>query len=104
MDPGFSRSLSLGLPKAGPEGSGRDDCAGWTLPSDLAAHHSADRFPALAVEALHLHLLDRIEVGRAGADLDARQEHADVEIQVRCLAHDVLAGELVAGLLEHLRQ
>ena len=41
----------------------------------------------------------------AGVDLDAGQQHVGREIlQVRRLLHDVLAGEIVAALLQHLHQ
>ena len=40
----------------------------------LGVHDVAEQFPGLALEALQLDRLDRIEVGRAGADGDARQQ------------------------------
>src|SRR5262249_49016325 len=45
--------------------------------ADLAGHHRAEQFPALAVEAHHLHLLERRKVVRGGVDLDTRQQHAE---------------------------
>src|SRR5271169_6556824 len=44
-----------------------------------AVQDRAEQLPALTVEALHLHLLDRIEIRRAGVDLDTRQQHAEFE-------------------------
>src|SRR4051794_6327126 len=73
------------------------------LPS--AADHVAHQLPALAVELLELHLLDREEIGRAGIDLDARQQHRHFEVlEVGRLLHDVLARQIVAALLQHLGQ
>src|SRR5207247_519148 len=40
----------------------------------LLAHHVAEADPGLAVEPRQLHGFDRREVGRAGIDLDARQQ------------------------------
>src|SRR5262249_37557129 len=73
--------------------------------TDIAGHHRAEQFPARAVEADHLHLLDRRKIARTGVDPDARQQHAQLEIfQIGRLPHDVLAREVVAALLEHLDQ
>src|SRR5258707_3630630 len=94
----------------GPRFRGDDTCASsapnaLSAPAERAVQHRADGFPAFAVEPLDLHLLDRIEVRRAGVDLDAGQQHGKLEIlQICCLLHHVLAGEVVAALLEHLRQ
>src|SRR5262249_56953492 len=38
--------------------------------AERAGQHRADQLPTLAVEALHLHLLDRVEVVDAGVDRD----------------------------------
>src|SRR5262252_11015798 len=57
----------------------------------------------LAIEAPHLGLPDRREIGRAGIDRDAGQQHRQFEmLQVSRLLHHILAGQLVAALLEHL--
>src|SRR6185295_106845 len=40
---------------------------------DLAVQDRTERLEGLAFELAHLHLLDRIEVRRAGVDLDAGQ-------------------------------
>src|SRR5262249_56593797 len=58
----------------------------------LGVHDLAEQFPALALEALQLHGLHRIVVGRAGADGDARQQarHAQL-LMVGGLLHEVLA-------------
>src|SRR5262245_38444035 len=48
--------------------------------ADVAGDHRTEQHPSLAVEASHLHLLDRIEIGRAGVDLDPRQQHWQFEI------------------------
>ena len=42
--------------------------------ADLAAHDVAEQFPSLALEAHQLQLLDQVEVGGRGIDLDARQQ------------------------------
>src|SRR5262245_53023557 len=71
----------------------------------LVVDQSPEAHPALAVEAHELQLLDRIIVGRTGVDLDTRQQHRELDVaQVRRLAHDVLAREIVARLFEHLYQ
>src|SRR5262245_149671 len=81
----------------GPAGAG-------PLPA-LPAQHLAEQHPALAVEAGELHLLDRIEVRRTGVELDARQQHGQLQVlDAGGLAHDVLAREIVAALLEDLDQ
>ena len=69
-----------------------------------SAHQQvAEQLPALAVEFCELHLPDRAEIGRRRVDLHARQHHRQLEIlDVGRLPHDVLAGEIVAALLEHL--
>src|SRR5215475_14384186 len=43
------------------------------LSGTLGRHHVAEQVPGLALEALQLDRLDRIEVGGAGADRDAGQ-------------------------------
>ena len=46
-----------------------------------------------------------MEIGRAGVDADARQQHRHLQIlQIGRLAHDVGAGEVAAGLLQDLEQ
>ena len=45
------------------------------LDVDVGGHDRAEQDPSLAVEARHLHLLDRVKVGRASVDLDPRQQH-----------------------------
>src|SRR4029077_1364281 len=54
----------------------------------LARHYGAEQVPALALEAHHLQLLERGEIGRAGLDPGARQIDADLEIQIGRLLHD----------------
>jgi hypothetical protein len=44
-----------------------------SAPAEITTHDRPNRLPSLAVEALHLHLLDRIEISFASVDLDARQ-------------------------------
>ena len=57
----------------------------------------------LSGPAVQLQRADRVEVGGAGAELDARQQHRQFQtVQVRRLLHDVLARQLVAALLQHL--
>src|SRR5207245_5673248 len=84
----------------------RTSSAEWQFSAaDLAAHERAEQFPALAVEVLHLHLFDRRKVIRASVDLDARQQHSQLQIlETGRLLHDVLAGEIIATLLKHLNQ
>ena len=61
--------------------------------------------PAGAVEALQLHVGHHAIIRRRGVDTAVRQQQAEVEIpQVRRLLHDVLAGEIVAALLQYLFQ
>src|SRR5262249_39962852 len=67
-----------------------------------AAHDGAKQLKALAVEPLHLQLLDWRKVVRPRVYLDARQEHVEFKIlETRGLLHDVLAGQIVAALLQH---
>ena len=71
--------------------------------ADRAGQDRTEWNVALAVEAPHLGLLDRREIGRAGIDRDAGQQHRQFEIvQAGRLLHHVLAGQLVAALLQHL--
>src|ERR1041384_6114863 len=48
--------------------------------ADLAVQDRTKRLERFALERAHLHLLVRIEVARAGVDLDPRQGHAGLEI------------------------
>src|SRR6185312_15135010 len=65
--------------------------------------HVAEELPGLAVELGELLLLDRVVIGRAGVDLDTRQQHGGLEpLEVRRLLHHVLAREIVTALLQHL--
>src|ERR1700744_2656605 len=75
------------------------------LIAQIAGDDLAEQVPLLALEAHHLELADRREVGRRGVDLDARQQRVGLEIlQARRLLHHVLAREIVAALLQHLHQ
>ena len=49
------------------------------LTADVAVHNLAKQFPRFALELLQLDLRDRSEVGRAGVDLDAGQQAAELE-------------------------
>src|SRR5688572_28930631 len=63
----------------------------------------AEEDPALAVELRELLLLDRGVIGRAGVDLDARQQQRELDVlQTRRLLHDVLAAQVVSRLLQHV--
>src|ERR671912_2283408 len=63
----------------------------------------AEQLPGLALEALQLHSLDRVKVGRAGRDRDARQQARDPELLVAGgLLHQVLARQAIAALLQRL--
>src|SRR5476649_2054482 len=46
----------------------------------LVREHVAEQRPLLAVELGQTHRLDRIEVGGAGVDLDAGQQHRHLEL------------------------
>src|ERR1700730_3416971 len=76
-----------------------------TVTPGSATDDASEQHPALAVEALQLHLPDRMEIGRAGADENSRQHHRQLQIpEVLGLPHDVLPGEVVAALPQHLHQ
>src|SRR5262249_6794735 len=69
----------------------------------LAVQDVAEQLPVLALEARQLRRLDRIVVGRAGVDRDARQQQRRLELLVvGRLFHDVLTGQVVAALLKRL--
>src|SRR5258706_8336156 len=71
----------------------------------LTAHHVTEELPLLAVEALQLHRFERRVIVRAGVYQDARQQRLEAQVlHVGSLAHDVLAREVVAALLQHLRE
>src|ERR1700681_2137592 len=83
----------------------------WSLDDERAAlrstvlftrHQRSEQLPTLVLEPHHLQLLQRREVGRAGLDPGARQVDADLEIEIGRLLHDVLAGEVVLALPQHL--
>src|SRR5262249_26310045 len=57
----------------------------------VAVDDGAEQLPIRSGEARHLHLLDRIEIGRRGLDADARKIVANLEIHVGDDLHDVLA-------------
>src|ERR1700730_9539592 len=70
-----------------------------------ATDDAAEQHPALAIEALQLHLPDRVKIAGAGADENSRQHHRQLQIlEVLGLPHDVLAGEVIAALSQHLHQ
>src|SRR5260370_7274940 len=72
---------------------------------DVAADDVAEQLPLLTLEPLQLKLADRGEIGWAGVDRNAGQQDFGAEILEACrLLHDVLAGEIVAALLQHLNQ
>src|SRR5215467_14434357 len=84
----------------GPSFSG--DCSSTV---ELAAQHRTEQRPPLAVKPRHLDLLDRRKIGRAGVDLDPGEQHWHGEVvQVGCLFHYVLPGQVIAALLQHLHQ
>src|SRR5450631_4774785 len=73
--------------------------------SDVAADDVTEQLPPFALETLQLQLADRGKICRAGVDHHAGQKNFGAEIlQVGCLFHDVLAGEIVTALLQHLYQ
>src|SRR6185437_5056074 len=56
----------------------------------------------LAVEPREPHGLERAIVGRAGVHRDARQQHGEADVvHVGGGLHDVLARQVVAGILQH---
>src|SRR5437879_101541 len=68
-------------------------------PRKRALDHVADRLPGIAVELHQPHLLDRVEVGRAGVDRNARKYDRTLVIpERRRLPHDVLTRQVVAAL------
>jgi hypothetical protein len=50
----------------------------YSTAGECAVQDRAKQFPRLTVKPLHLHLLDRREISRAGIDRDPRQEHSDL--------------------------
>src|SRR5262245_39663557 len=75
------------------------------LAADVAVHDLAEQLPGFALELLQLDLRDRSEVGRAGVDLDARQQAAEFEIlDAGRLLHDVLTRQVVAACLEDVNE
>jgi hypothetical protein len=62
-----------------------------------------DRHPLLAIKSMHDKLLDGPVVGRAGIQRDSRQQTRCVKVfQVSRLEHQVLAGKVIAALLQYL--
>src|SRR5437762_800579 len=62
-----------------------------------------ETLPLLAIEAHELHLLDRRMVVRCGIDLDAGQEHWQLEVFDRIgLLVNVLRAQVVSGGFEHV--
>src|SRR6516225_11962545 len=62
----------------------------------------AETFPALAVEAHELHLVDRHVIGRRSVDLDAREQHGQFQIANRKrLLQYVFGRQIVAAGLQH---
>src|SRR5215469_14535159 len=90
-----------GRTEAGPYRSHRIPARqAYSAAGECAIQDRAKQFPGLAIETLHLHLLDRREISRTGIDHDSRQEHSDLKImKVRRLPHHVLSGEVIAALL-----
>src|ERR1700759_453125 len=81
--------------------------AGFGLRSaaDVGADDIAEAFPSLALEPLQLYRRDRGEIGRRRVNLDARQQARDLEVLHACrLLHDVLPGQVVAAVLQHVNQ
>src|SRR4051812_34113662 len=65
------------------------------LAAELAFDRRAEHVPLVAGEAHHAELLDRIEIGRRGVDLDTGQHGVRGKILQRCrLLHDVGAGQV----------
>src|SRR5260370_32902839 len=63
--------------------------------ADVAADDFAKQIPFIAVELLQLKLGKRRKIGRAGIDLDARQQAAELQTtEAGRLLHHVLAGEV----------
>src|ERR1700753_1305651 len=58
------------------------------LTADFAADDGGEQFPLLVLEPHHLKLFDRIEIGRAGIDLDAGKQGVGREVlEARGLLH-----------------
>src|SRR6476660_9774493 len=73
------------------------------LVAELAADDVTEQLPFLALEPLHLKLIDRGEVGRRGVDRDARQQGVGRKLLQACsLLHDVFTGEVIAAHFQDL--
>src|SRR3954469_25676271 len=71
----------------------------------VRADYLAEQLVFLAVEALQLNRLQGRVVVRPGGDGDAGEQRIDAKaLHRRGLLHDVLAGQVVAALLEHLHE
>src|SRR3954452_19241077 len=82
----------VGRRTRGPEGASA---------ADVAADDLTEQVPLVALELHQLKLRDRSEVGRAGVDLDAGQQAAELQIlDVGRLLHDVLSREIVTARLQ----
>src|SRR5260370_1252896 len=67
-------------------------------------HIITDRLPHGSVELHKTHLLDRTEISWPGVKRDTRErDRISVASQGLCLSHDVLAGEVIATLAQHLK-
>src|SRR6476659_6894629 len=73
------------------------------FPLHLVTDEVAEGLPRPAIETHQAHLLQRTKIRRAGVDGDTRQQHRQREIvNVGRLAHDVLAAEVIAALLQDM--
>src|SRR6476469_7054546 len=112
--PGIQYHLASASKKK-PLRQGRRDCsfsshrAGRPTGPESAANVGADDvsepFPGFALELHQLQLRKRGEVAGAGVNLDAGQQPAEFKVlDARGLLHDVRARQVVAALLQYLRQ
>ena len=70
--------------------------------ASFTAHDGPEPLPAFALEPHHLQLFDGSEIVRICLDAGSRKIDADLEIEIGGLLHDILAGQVVAALAQHL--
>src|SRR5258708_22616646 len=79
--------------------------AGRASPRSVVLNDRPEQLPALAVELHHLQLLVDAIVGRRGVADDTGQRQIKLNVlQAGGLLQDVVAGEIVAALLQDLDQ
>lgn len=72
---------------------------------DFTHDYRSKQVPASAFKAHRLYLLKWEEISRADVDLDARQEHSELNVlQVCRLLHDIRSRKFVATLCQDLHE